>query len=76
MGKSVDGSIEVMNNRGRVILKDVTFVPEESGGFAFMKSYVYDEDTGETVAAYRRDKSRLLAVTAGGCKRVISISFE
>lgn len=75
-GKSADGSIEVMNNRGRVILKDVTYVPEYGGRFAFMKSYVYDEDTGETVVAYRRDKSRLLAVTAGGCKRVISIAFE
>ena len=75
---SEDGvEYEITNARGRVILKHVTFVPESpDGGFDFMESYVYDEETGRTVPAYRRNNSRLLVVTAGGCKRVISITRD
>ena len=77
MGAVSDGSMEIMNARGRVILKNVTHVPElDGGGFDFMKCQVYDEETGLTVPAVRRDNSRLLVVTAGGYKRVISISKE
>lgn len=77
MGMTNTGEREIMNARGRVILKHVTFVPyREDGGFDFMESYVYDEETGKTVPAERRDSSRLLTVTAGGSKRVISITRE
>ncbi len=77
MGMTNLGEREIMNARGRVILKHVTFVPyREDGGFDFMESYVYDEETGRTVSAERKDSSRLLTVTAGGSKRVISITRE
>lgn len=75
MGRNIDGSIEIMNDRGRAILKNVTVVPENGqGGFEFMKNFVYDEETGRTVEAQRSDGLRLLTVTAGGYKRVISLS--
>lgn len=75
MGMNELGSMEIMNARGRVILKDVTFVPQTSNGFDFMKCKIYDEETKQTVIAVRNDNS-LLVVTAGGYKRVISISHE
>lgn len=77
MGMGSGLSAEIMNARGRVILKNVTYVPvADDGGFMFMDSKVYDEETGLTVPAFRKDNSRLLVVTAGGYKRVISISVD
>lgn len=77
MGMTHAGEREIMNARGRVILRHVTYVPyRDGGGFDFMESYVYDEETGRTVSAERKDSSRLLTVTAGGSKRVISITRE
>lgn len=76
IGTDKSGEREVMNSRGRVVLENVTFVPKTGNEFVFMGCRVYDEETRRTVEAERKDNSRLLVVTAGGYKRVVSISRD